>query len=251
MFLCRCAQAYTYGFTAATIIGCVVAGALHYAVDTGINVAIGICLGVGLFAISVVVAFVVRTDKDHGFMEWFKIVVWAGSRNLRNTFKHNPSKVEVILHICTFDFMIKYICPPALLGALLCYLVCGASCALKAAVVLWTLVLHVLLRCATLYHLRVMPAAALTHVSSATAYRVATLAGLFINQAVNDKINFESGYGCASSCVLLQVCVTSCREVWLCRSSSQAATHVPGYYCALKRIVIVSPAGTTPSGCTW
>lgn len=131
---CRSAAALTGGFTIASLLGVILAGGLHHAVDTGINIAIGVAVGFAIFFASALAAFFLRSDKAMSFKKWLEIVVWAGTRNLRCTFKKNPKRWETILHIVTFDFMIKYICFPALLG-------------------------------------------------------------LFVNQAVNDAVNFDNGYG--------------------------------------------------------
>lgn len=138
---CRSAAAFTGGFTVASLVGTILAGGLHHTVDSGINIAIGAAVGFFIFFASALAAFFLRSDKAMPFGKWFEIVVWAGTRNLRCTFKKNPKRWETIVHIISFDFMVKYICFPALLG-------------------------------------------------------------LFINQAVNDAVNFENGCAAAVLCAL-------------------------------------------------
>jgi hypothetical protein len=104
-------------------------------VDSGVNVGIGIAVGVFIFFCFAIASFAVRHDQSMSFKEWFEVVSLAGTRNLRKTFKlETPTWWETILHITTFDIMLKYFCFPTFLG-------------------------------------------------------------LFVNQAVNDRINFKKGYG--------------------------------------------------------
>ena len=110
------ATIFNGGFTAACLVGCAIAGGLFGVVATGANLAIGIGLGLIVFGSSVVMGFVARQDLQQTFKEWWGVMVWAGTRNLRNTFKYDPTPGETILHIVTFDVTIKYICPPALLA---------------------------------------------------------------------------------------------------------------------------------------
>lgn len=107
---------FTGGFTAASILGCVVSGSLHHVVADSANVGIGVALGVCTFLFFVGAAYICRADIEQTFGQWFEIVVWSGTRNLRGTFKHDPKPWETILHIVTFDFMVKYVCFPSLLG---------------------------------------------------------------------------------------------------------------------------------------
>ena len=139
LMVCRSAAIFTGGFTVASVLGCAIAGALHYAVESGNNIGIGFAIGVGIFAISIVAAFLTRSGeaKEGGFMDWAKIVCFAGSRNLRSTFKHNPKRWETIAHILTFDCMIKYVRTrpsfhSALAAMYMCArFVCVCSCALS------------------------------------------------------------------------------------------------------------------------
>ena len=130
---CRCARVFTFGFTGAVLLGVIIAGGLHHAVASGANVGIGIAIGVFVFGVASAVAFAVRSNKETGLLGWISIVGFAGSRNLRYSFKHNPKKWETYVHMVSFDFMIKYVCPPALLGAHPC---CCRAC------LRWTCVLQ-------------------------------------------------------------------------------------------------------------
>lgn len=100
----------------AGVLGCVVSGGLHGVVNKGYNVGVGAVFGICLFLFFAVAAFIFRADADQTFFQWLEIVVWAGSRNLRGTFKQDSAKWENVLFVIFFDFMIKYICFPALLG---------------------------------------------------------------------------------------------------------------------------------------
>ena len=53
--------------------------------------------------------------------------MWAGTRNLRATFKHDPKRWETRMYIVTFDLMIKYVCPPVLFGLFINQAVSDAS----------------------------------------------------------------------------------------------------------------------------
>jgi hypothetical protein len=113
---CRSAAIYLGGFTAASVLGCIISGGLHGVVANGYNLGVGIILGVCLFLFFSAASFIFRADANQSFVQWLEIVLWAGSRNLRGTFKQKPSRWENVLFVITFDFMIKYICFPALLG---------------------------------------------------------------------------------------------------------------------------------------
>eukprot|EP00892_Ulva_mutabilis_P009295 jgi/Ulvmu1/6738/UM030_0073.1 len=106
----------TYGFMAACALGVGIAGALHYEVETGVNIGIGFAIGFAIFASCTAAAFVTRSDSNMTFQEWINVWVFAGTRNLRKTFQINPSETDTLIHVITFDVPIKYICPPALLG---------------------------------------------------------------------------------------------------------------------------------------
>lgn len=80
------------------------------------NLGIGAVLGLAIFLFFVGAAYICRADIEQTFRQWFEIVVWAGTRNLRGTFKHDPKRWETVVHIIFFDFMVKYISFPALLG---------------------------------------------------------------------------------------------------------------------------------------
>jgi hypothetical protein len=106
---------FTGGFTAATTLGCICAGALHSTVRPGSSIAIGLAFAITLFLTSSLAAFVSRKDKAQTLSKWLDIVVCAGTRNLRTTFKRNPTRFDTTLHIVTFDICLKYFCPPILL----------------------------------------------------------------------------------------------------------------------------------------
>lgn len=114
--LCRSAALYTGGYTVGSITMVALSGALHHAVALSINLAIGLPTGVGIFLIAAALAFVLREHPEQTFGEWLAIVSFAGSRNLRCTFVQNPTRTQRIIHILTFDVMIKYFCFPALVG---------------------------------------------------------------------------------------------------------------------------------------
>ena len=77
-------------------------------------------MGVGtmlvVLFVSSVAAFLCRRDKAQTLLQWLGIVICAGTRNLRVTFKRNPTQFDTRLHIATFDIFLKYLCPPILLG---------------------------------------------------------------------------------------------------------------------------------------
>jgi hypothetical protein len=126
--VCRSAAIFTGGFTAACLIGCGLAGGLHgQNFGTGINVLVGFAVGVFIFAMSIVFAFLSRSDLEQTLMEWGTIVIWAGTRNLRVTFKHDPARWESYLHIATFDVMLKYFCTPALLTLVISQAIADAT----------------------------------------------------------------------------------------------------------------------------
>ena len=115
----RSAALFTYGFVAASFAGPILAGSLHHAESfrAGANVGAGIALGVCIFLCTAAAAFFTRTNRDAGFGEWVQLVGFAGSRELRHSFKRRPAYWETVVHILSFDVMIKYVCPPVLIGA--------------------------------------------------------------------------------------------------------------------------------------
>ena len=113
---CRSARIYTGGFSAACAVGCIVAGSLHATSRPGASIAIGIGTMLVIFFVSSVAAFLCRRDKAQTLLQWLGVVICAGTRNLRVTFKRNPTQFDTRLHIATFDIFLKYLCPPILLG---------------------------------------------------------------------------------------------------------------------------------------
>ena len=85
--MCRSAALLTYGFVTASALGVCLAGALHYEVGTGVNVAVGIAFGAVIFGECALAAFLTRSDKNMSFKEWLGVWGFAGTRNLRTTFQ--------------------------------------------------------------------------------------------------------------------------------------------------------------------
>lgn len=90
-----CATLLTGGYTIGGLLGVIIGGSIHYEVESGSNVGIGFAIGAGIFLLSVIAAFVTRTDKEDGFMAWCNIWFFAGSRNLSCTFKPNAKPWEL------------------------------------------------------------------------------------------------------------------------------------------------------------
>eukprot|EP00892_Ulva_mutabilis_P009294 jgi/Ulvmu1/6737/UM030_0072.1 len=106
----------TWGFLAASTAGVALSGCLHYATAPGANIGIGAAAGTAICACTTAAAFACRADQQQPLRLWLDAWVFAGTRNLRNTFQSRPSARDRLIHIITFDVPIKYICPPALLG---------------------------------------------------------------------------------------------------------------------------------------
>jgi hypothetical protein len=104
---CRSANLWTAGFTLATLVGAIVGGATHSAVGTGANIAIGFGVGLAIFLFCTAAAYVTRSDQDMSAGDWLRIVICAGTHNLRSTFKHNTTRFDRHLHIATFDIFLK------------------------------------------------------------------------------------------------------------------------------------------------
>ena len=85
--LCSSATIFNGGFTAAALVGCAIAGGLHGIMATGANLGIGVALGAAIFGASVGLGFLARQDLHQTFSQWAGIMVLAGTRNLRSTFK--------------------------------------------------------------------------------------------------------------------------------------------------------------------
>ena len=115
---CRSAALFTFGFLAACLVGVIVAGALHYTVLSGVNVGIGAAVGVCIFLVTAACAFLARKAKGQSFREWVQLVGFAGTREVRRTFKYKPKRWQSVMHMLTFDVMIKYACPPVFVGAM-------------------------------------------------------------------------------------------------------------------------------------
>ena len=84
---CRSAILLTWGFLLACIGGVGMSGVLHYATTPGANVGIGVAVGLVIFTLAATGAFYCRNNLQQSLREWLDVWVFAGTRNLRNTFQ--------------------------------------------------------------------------------------------------------------------------------------------------------------------
>lgn len=75
-------------------------GCLHYATAPGVNVGIGVAIGIAMFAAAATLGFVCRDKADQTLKEWLGVWVFAGTRNLRNTFQVRRAACCPLVCVC-------------------------------------------------------------------------------------------------------------------------------------------------------
>eukprot|EP00951_Prasinocladus_malaysianus_P017275 scaffold135910_cov44-Prasinocladus_malaysianus.AAC.1 len=114
---------YTGGFCFASILAVLLCGALVEQPNY-LGLAVGIPVGAGIFFISMFAAFATRSDKSMGLKEFFDSVAFCGTEKLRHTINENARVVPLSSF---WDIMVKYMCPPILLGLLVVGIISDAQ----------------------------------------------------------------------------------------------------------------------------
>mmetsp|Transcript_39107 Transcript_39107/g.99073 ORF Transcript_39107/g.99073 Transcript_39107/m.99073 type:complete len:630 (-) Transcript_39107:668-2557(-) len=109
--------AYTTAFFSGSILAVLLAGAMVNVYPPNyLGLAVGIPVGFVVFLIGAAASFALREDKSKGFGQFVCDVSFCGTEILRATINQNARVVP----LCRFwDFMVKYMCPPILLGLLI------------------------------------------------------------------------------------------------------------------------------------